>query len=692
MPMCERDDGRRMGGGAARRGRRAGKEARPAGRPYRWRAGWRRAALALALLPAPLCGQEAQDLADLSLEELMQVEVVFAASRREEDPRAAPFPVFIVTREEIRAHGCRTLADVLERVPGFLVTNDRNYRYLGVRGLGRMGDYNAHVLVLLNGVRVNENVYDYVGLGGDFPVEMELVARVEVVVGPSASLYGASAFFAVVNVVTRHGRELAGGELQAAAGSFGSRAGRASYGDRLDGGLELVASLSATASEGPRLYYQEFDAPETNHGVTRGTDDESHARLFARLGWRGLTLQASHVGREKGIPTGAYGTVFGEPRNRTFDSQTQLDLAGERSFGRRATARLAFNLGSARYQGDYLYQASPNVVNRDDARGDWWRLESALNLEAGSHTLAVGAEWQANRRLQMRNRDLEPERVYLDSRARGERWALYAQDQARLGGGLSLSAGLRHDGYSTFGGATSPRLGLVFRPSAAFAMKALYGRAFRAPNEYELRYTLEDQVPPQRGNPALRPETIDTAELVVERDLAPGVSLTGSAYHSEIRELIGAARDEDGVLVFRNADRICSSGLELALRVRRGGLRGRASYAFQRTRGAEGERLVGSPSHLAHASVSWPLGDRVGAAVDARYVSSRLTLAGRTTGDVFLADVTLLARLLPGRLEARAAVRNLFDRAYGDPGSDEHPQDVLMQDGRTFRVDLTLRF
>jgi outer membrane receptor protein involved in Fe transport len=54
--------------------------------------------------------------------------------------------------------------------------------------------------------------------------------------------------------------------------------------------------------------------------------------------------------------------------------------------------------------------------------------------------------------------------------------------------------------------------------------------------------------------------------------------------------------------------------------------------------------------------------------------------------------VTLLAHRLPGRLEASAKVDNLFDRRYGDPGREEHVQDLLFQDGRTFRVELLWRF
>ena len=97
-------------------------------------------------------------LADKSLEDLMAVEVgtVFGAARREQRVTEAPSSVTIVTAEDIRTFGWRTLADALSSVRGFYVTNDRNYTYVGVRGFGRPSDYNNRVLVLVNGHRYND--------------------------------------------------------------------------------------------------------------------------------------------------------------------------------------------------------------------------------------------------------------------------------------------------------------------------------------------------------------------------------------------------------------------------------------------------------------------------------------------------------------------------------------------------------
>jgi outer membrane receptor for ferrienterochelin and colicins len=195
-------------------------------------------------------------IAELTLEQLMDVEVekVFGASRYQQRVTDAPAAVSIITDEEIERFGYRTLADVLRGVRGFYVTNDRNYSYLGVRGFNRPGDYNSRVLILLDGHRLNETVYDSAYIGTDFPVAMDLIERVEVVRGPSSSLYGTSAFFAVVNVVTKKASALRSLRVAVDRGSHDTRMGTATYGHETAGGTALVMGGSAYGNDGDAAF------------------------------------------------------------------------------------------------------------------------------------------------------------------------------------------------------------------------------------------------------------------------------------------------------------------------------------------------------------------------------------------------------------------------------------------------------
>jgi outer membrane receptor protein involved in Fe transport len=281
-------------------------------------------------MPGAGAALAAKDLTQCSLEDLMNLPIC-AASRYEQRIADAPADVTLVTRDEIIRYGYRTLADLLRSVRGFYITYDRNYSYVGVRGFNRPGDYNTRFLVMVDGHRLNDNIYDSVLIGRDFPVDLDLVDRVEIVRGPGSSLYGTNAFLAVINVITRRGQDLKGFEVAGDAGSFNSYSGRLSYGQNFPRGLEVLASGTYYNSRGPQLYFREFDAPATNSGIARNCDYEQMPSFFAKLTYNNdLTLTGVYNSREKGVPTGTFDAIFNDPRTKTLDSRFFLDLKYQR--------------------------------------------------------------------------------------------------------------------------------------------------------------------------------------------------------------------------------------------------------------------------------------------------------------------------------------------------------------------------
>src|SRR5580698_3763478 len=188
----------------------------------------------LALAATSSAQQEQKDLSQVSLEELSNIQV-YSASKHMQSASDAPASVTVVTADEIQKYGYRNLADILRSVPGFYVTYDRDYTFVGVRGFGRLGDWNSRILVLIDGHRINDNVLGNAMLGTEFLVDVDMIDRVEIVRGPSSSLYGAQAFFAVINVITRKGAQKRSLELSFAGASFGTYRGRASYSRRFRG-------------------------------------------------------------------------------------------------------------------------------------------------------------------------------------------------------------------------------------------------------------------------------------------------------------------------------------------------------------------------------------------------------------------------------------------------------------------------
>ena len=202
--------------------------------------------LARAQDPAP-SPQPPSELSNLTLEQLAELPIdsVYGASSYNQKVTEAPSSITIVTSNQIQRYGYRTLADILRSVRGFYVTNDRNYSFLGVRGFSRPGDYNARVLLLVDGHRLNDNIFGGALIGTEFPLDVELIERVEIIRGPSSSLYGTSAFFAVINVITKpRRRRRTAWKRTGSFGSFDTRKGRLTYGRRSDRGVEMLVSAS----------------------------------------------------------------------------------------------------------------------------------------------------------------------------------------------------------------------------------------------------------------------------------------------------------------------------------------------------------------------------------------------------------------------------------------------------------------
>lgn len=637
--------------------------------------GLRNRPLAVLLLAAAnACAQDA-DLTTLPLEQLMSMEV-YSASRFNQKATQAPSNVTVLTSADIRAYGWRTLADALRSIRGLYTSNDRSYSYLGARGFLRSGDLNTRFLLQIDGTRINDPVFDQAQLGGEFPLDLDLVDRIEFVPGPGSSIYGANAFFGVINVITRRAADLEGTRGTLEAGQAGTRSGSATYGWR-GGDAELLLSASRGLSDGRDLYFPEFE------GTAQGLDWERISRLYARgqIGEWSVTLL--HGARTKGMATAAYGQPFNVPGGQTLDRLRLAEL-GYRSQVLPMHGELTGRLyhGDYHYEGRFVNHEPFGSINLDQTRARWWGADVNLFLQlTAAHKLVIGAEYQYNSKLTLQNYDIEPRIVYLDDVAYGKRLGIYAQDEITLAEGVLLNAGLRYDRESSTGGVFSPRLALIAEVARETTLKAIYGSAFRAPNSYELFYGIDGQGG-QLANPNLGRERIRSHELSLVRQFGPNARFTLTGYTNEASGLITEVDDEElGLPIFRNVGRNRARGLEIEYeRTWNGGAKLRGSVARQWVSSAGGE--VNSPRWLAKLNATGGLHGVWHAGVEGQYVSSRSLIGGGEAGGFVLANLNIFSVGLTRHLDASFGVQNLFNRHYADPVSLGYLQRSMEQDGR----------
>lgn len=640
-------------------------------------------AVVLVLAASPSYGQTRDARRDIPLDSLLQVEVSTAA-RHAQTASQAPASVTVITSEDIERFGDRTLADVLQRLRGFYTSNDRNYTYLGARGFSRPTDYNNRVLLMLDGIPLNEGVFGAAPIGTELSFNLDALERIEVVRGPASALYGTGAMLAVVNLIPKRGADVEGLAALAERGSAGAAHGGFTYGRTFGRTLDVLVAGRAERSDGEDLYFAEFDSPESD-GMARGRDWDEGRSGLAIVRYGDVSLRAFGTVRAKGIPTGAYTFVLDHPDAETKDGYFSVALG----LDRRLTPALHLSGTASFFQYGYSGSYPSEVTSNDTTMNRRFGAAALLGWDiASNHRLAVGGDVSRDARADYRSwYDGAP---YFRGDFPYTNASLYIQHEAALTPNLTVTLGVRHDRRTDHAATTTPRAALLFSPGTRRTLKLLYGEAFRAPNVYERYYEDVDFT----AWPGLRREHVSTLEGVWQERLAPWLRGELSVFSYRLDDLIDTtAETESGTLHFENRASARTKGVEAELEARlpAGGAL-YANYSYQRAEDRDThEPLTNSPAHLLKLGGGTALNARASAMAEVRWESERTTVYGGSTDAYVHARGGV--RFSPfARLDTWLTVENLFDTRYATPGGYEHLQPAIEQDGRRLKLGLGYRF
>ncbi|MBI1823473.1 MAG: TonB-dependent receptor [Nitrospirae bacterium] len=633
-------------------------------------------------------------------------QVVQSASKYPQLVKNAPASVTLITRDDIKYYGWRTLAELLKSIRGFYVTDDKNYSYLGVKGFQRAGDYNSRILALLNGHTLNEDVYQQFFMGNDSGIDLDIVDRVEIVRGAGSALYGTNAIFAVINIITKDGKDINGLRSSLEAGSGNSNKGIVTYGKTLSSGWDVLTNISYFKSMGQSLRFSYYDNGDpANHGGITSNDGEYAYNVYFKAHYHDLSIQLAGNDREKQIPTASYGAIFNDPREETFDGHYLAELKYDHSLSENFGIMARIYDDWYRYRGYYPFpdsNPSGTKLNTDYSVGQYIGGEIQFRWDYKNvNKFIIGTEYQKHHVL-LQNYDIEPFAPGLDVDTKFDVLSLYVEDEFKFSEYVALNFGGRRDQYinyiDSFSDKWTPRIALVVSPYSETTLKILYGVAFRAPSSYELFYS-GTNIAPGRAEP----ETITTWEAVWEQTLGMHLSSSLSGFYYVADKLIELVSIDpiNNLNQYQNVSRVSGNGVEGELRGHWDGRKEayiNATYQVTRNDATQSE-LSNSPNLLAKAGFVVPLmDDRAHFALEEQYTSERDTIADATgviqeVDPYCVTNMTLSIKNLIDQVDFQASIFNFFDNKYSDPASNlPFPILQIPQRGRTFFLKTSYLF
>jgi iron complex outermembrane receptor protein len=632
----------------------------------------------------------------------------------------APAVATVITAQDIKAMGASDLDQVLESVPGLHVSKSHIaskpiYSFRGIHTL-----QNSQVLMLVNGIPIT-NVFqgDRGQIWGGMPLEN--VARIEVIRGPGSALYGADAFSGVINVITRTAADIKGTETGVRAGSFNTKDAWIQHGGTL-GALDAAFYLRAGNTDGQKEIIRQDAAG--NSGPINEERKAVDARAdLSKEAWR---FRSAYQYRKLGAGGGIAGSL--DPNSRTVEKRLYLDLSYDQ-------ANWAENWDVSGVVGYYdikqipvepylLFPAGtpgfPNGMLGGPSHSERHTYASVSTFYTGfeQHRIRLGAG--------MREDDLyetsetknfnatfapicdplnptdpapapctpvlmnaDARFIYLLPHKRELTYA-FVQDEWNLAQDWALTAGVRHDNYSDFGGTTNPRLALVWDADYNVVVKLMHGTAFRAPSFVE-QYAINNPV--QSGTPNIKPETIKTDELAFNWQATGDLQTSLNFFRYRMRDII-----QQVGTTMQNAGDQSGRGLELEATLDASdNLRLSGSYSLQHSYDtATGQDAGLAPHRRAFVRADWRFAPLWHLDTNANHVADRKREQGDArapVADYTLVHLSLRREKLAGDWEVNGMIYNLFDRKAYEPSFKLNPlmQSDLPLPGRSLYLQLQLK-
>jgi len=478
-----------------------------------------------------------------------------AVSAQKLSARETPGIISLITSEEIQNSGARDMIDVLRLVPGFDVMQDLQF----VMGIGLRGSWanEGKVLVLLDGQQMNELLYQTVALGNRFPVDA--IERIEIIRGPGSAIYGGSAEYGVINIITRAADSLNGVAVYGTAGFHADAVGRTNAGVMASKKTDDFSwDLSAFTGKGIVSDKKDFEDPLLGYSdadLTQTNADPLNLNLGVK--YKGLSFRTMYDQFETSDPLSfvSFKNYFADLRY-TWNINSKFTLTPQVRY----MNQIPWTYGSSETNEPYFKARATRMLGQVDAQ---YTISRKVNV-------AFGALYFKDEGISMH------EDVSFD----GENSmtlnniALYAQAlfKHRL---ANATVGFRYEKNNRYDGAFVPRLALT-KKIENFHFKVLYSQAFRAPSIQNFNIALGGEAKPEKSN---------VFELELGYQFTPEMLLAVNAFSISTKDVLIYGSTGEGATFeewYENDEKSGSRGIEFVYSIRKKSWYANLTYSFNR--------------------------------------------------------------------------------------------------------------
>jgi len=668
--------------------------------------------LSTTLMAFELSKEDERIYTSMSLLELLETDI---ATGTPVSQKFAPAVTSIITADEIRKSGARTLHEALESVPGLHVFPSSAFvmkNNISIRGIHT--SINQQVLVLFDGIRINSVFSGAPAL--HFTMPTSAIHRIEVIRGSGSALYGADAYSGVINVITKSWSNTTD-EIGASYGSFNRWETYITKSAEV-GEATIALALSLSKSDGDNDRIVTNDAQTnfdnifgTSASLAPGSLNTEYDRLYfnADINYKNFDFNfklqdLKDLGSQEGASQALDNDGKINNSQKIFNiKHTNKSLLKDTVIKTNLTyffydvfanytlfpvgATLPFNSDGSLHtftNGAFIYAGAEETSYRTNINVIYDGIEKhRINSE-------IGYRYEKTETQDIRNfgagvvntgtiTDVTGTQfAFQPSHKRRSYYALI-QDEYNINDTLSLTSGVRYDKYNDFGSTVNPRLALVWQASNDVTVKTMYAKAFRAPSFGDLYF---QNNPVNIGNPNIQPEEIDTYEITLNYSAPVHTKLNIFYYKAE--DLIASVANPNGTTTAQNSKNQNGYGLELELEYNINQdfvLRGNYSYQHSKDDDTE-ERVADAPAHQTfvqlqyHPNANWNVNTQY-FYIGKRYRTSTDTRPALKADS--LVNLTIERKNILQGLDFTLSARNLFDEDYREPSDGALPNDYPMQ-------------